>query len=230
MSSTRAFASCAVVRFRSPQTKFSVQGTAIGFPSFRPGVKRQSRTKAMACSFQTSKETSGASKLRGRPFSSTSKDTTAQACRPTAARIRASSIAVSSAESAMPEPSGYFALRNTGREAPSGGSNSTPVRCQRDCFSGKRKSTGIGMAGPGIAPGVKRRCATASSAFSSSPRPSGCATCKLLGVPSAAMVPVIWTVPSRPARRASAEYSGFCAAASAASRANVRYSPRMAAV
>lgn len=69
------------------------------FPSFILGVKRQPRTNAIACSFRTSTEASGTLKLRGWPFSSTSKDTTAHAYLPTAAIIGASSIAVSSARS-----------------------------------------------------------------------------------------------------------------------------------
>jgi len=168
-------------------------------------VKRHWRTNAMAWFFHRSTEASGASKFRGNPFSSTSKDTMAQACRPTAATILASSIGDGPTSSAKPEPSGYLALKKTGREAPVGGSKETRVKCQRDCLSGSRNSTPIFRGKDGLSPGLKRHCFAASRAFSSRPRPRGSAIFRLCGVPSSATVTLTYTVPSSPAKRASSE-------------------------
>ena len=79
-----------------------------------------------------------------------------------------SSIALSE----MPAPSGYGSVKKTGREAPAGGWNKTPTRCQRDSFEGSKKLTATRADAPFPgATALKRHRATASTALSSRPRP-----------------------------------------------------------
>ncbi len=124
---------------RAPHTSSTVHGTAVAIPFFVAGVKRHCPTSAVASAPQTASEEFGTRKCTGTPCSSTSKVSLAVASRSIATTTLPSSIA----SGPRPAPIGYNALVKTGREIPGGVSNSTRIKCQRDCFVDSRNSTWI---------------------------------------------------------------------------------------